>query len=570
MDEDKLYPQDPRDSLPEDGSHAPENAASADSSGEFPNAEDLRPTAEDPAPDSPSSETAQFPAWEASGMYAGFAAPQKPARKKKLLVAVAAAVLVLAALAFGVLAAVRGAPFALLTRGIQNAVKASGSSAFSELLCGVQNGGSAEFSCNTKSFMESAYGYGLDVGVNLKVYGKNNGESSAAVLNTTLNGSELADASLFLDQDALILDSDALLGGEAYGIGLKDAATNLPLSEFAPGGAYDLGEAYDTISELLSGDGTDNAQLRKDSSAFMSEFFAAMHKTLKENAAVTKRAETLSFSGDSIKTTAVEMQLDHDALIAVARDTINFLQENEKLDALLSSYDDYLTALGDTDGTYSSGSESFAEEFRAALDEAETELDDLAENSGDETASVVFYISKSGEQLVAVDFTATDSSETTNLSLACGPSWEAPKEIRLDFDGGLENYSVSYKVTESSSSLYSAALQAQSDGDTVLTGSVLWNKDSGAFDVAVSDGTDGDYGFSGTLEADSKHMDLAVNTITMSGYDCDFDAEFILLREDSMPTAPSYTDLLTMNETEIRNLLTEIQDAVQSLSGISS
>ena len=504
-------------------------------------------------------------------------------KKKKMLIITIAAVALIAAVAGVVAAVVLNSPKMLVARGIKNSAEAIQKSEAVALLTKTSENGSVGVSVGLDQFV----GLPIDGRVNVKAYGSK-GYDAAVTAGVEIAGSNLADACLRVSEDEIVIFSDVVLGDDAYGINLDNAAENYETSLFGPNGAFYFGvDSIDPILELIEA----SRNMEKDSEELYEELVEKLLESLNEHAEVEKENDTLDFNGKSTKVTVVKFVLDDDAFKDLLLDMVDYLRKSDKVEKFLEKYGNHLMGTSplvamieynERPSYYERfyGIETFDEyyeyfygddegnvvdEFYDVLDEIKDSIDEI---EGLKEIELAFYITKSGTQLVGFEIEVDTTEEDVKLGIFMGPDLSKMSELRVELRAGDNKAVLSYCVTTNDKSEYISELAVKADGETVLTGGVEWDKKNGDLEICVE--VDGEeLVLEGALEAGKSRAELQVDYIAVPGEgDMELDIVLTLDADDKMPAIPNdYTDILEMTEDDVKNLAEMLQDTVSGLLG---
>lgn len=520
------------------------------------------PAAEEPVPE----ETApEVPAAEpaAEGKKPGFLNKVKTLGKKGIIAGAAA----VAAVAIIAVAAFAGtSPAGLAATGAGNTVKALEGNPVVALFDSVMNGGSAEISVDLDTITEALGSYlPLDGSASAKIYADLSVGKMAVTAGLRLDQSEELDASVFVSEDSIAVASQWLLGEEAYGVNLKKFSQNFKDSEFGMDGEYSLGV------ELPEEDKNLTAEMKKiaaDGEKLAKATVADLLKIWEENADIDKENAKLTFNGKEVKTTAVSVEMDHEQLFAVVSQALEYIRTNQDIRSYLEENAEFIFTRMEQYGDV--GPEEAAElieQFYENLDIiCEERMDFLADQFEESDVSVLltFYITKSGKQMVGVEFEAEADGEKVKGSVYAGPDLKNLEEIsfRLNLDG--EIYRATYAVKTNDSKEFRSELKVRVDDETVFKAEVVWDKKDGDFEIEAADEWD-EFVVKGSLEQSGKKTTIVIDSIGADGDKVKLNTTIVLTPSDKMPATPAYTDVLTMSAEEIEEVIGELSEVVQDL-----
>lgn len=487
---------------------------------------------------------------------------QTKSRKIKLPFIIGGAVVVLAAAAALVISLLTSSPLALVATGAQNTAEAIAKSPYVGFMEKVSDGGSVEIGVD---LAEMDLGISLDAGISAKIYSKSSESAMAVSLNAELMGRPILDALLVANETDLALSSDILFGDSAYGIKLQDASDNFEGSIFGYDGAYSLG--IESIDEYLP-DMQQSEDTGEELLGHVTSVFGEVVKKLQEYADISKSGEALSFSSGEVKTTAVRLAMDDEAITAFVRDMNDYIRNDQELKNFLLENTDYLSAILGMESYYYGDPEMLTGEIEAmyeSMDSLAADYEELAAELEGYAVELVFHISKSGKYLVGVNCNVEAEGEAVKVELLAGPSPDKLSELRAKLDTADSKSDISYIVNANDESSYSALLHVGENGQAVFGGSISWDKMGGDLRLEYTDALEYIYGMSGSMIKSDETVSIVVDTITIAGDSTDLGIDVVLNTFDEMPAVPEYTDVLTMSENDFEILLEDIQSIYENL-----
>ena len=453
-------------------------------------------------------------------------------------------------------------PLGLVGTGMKNSLKAIRKNPVIASTSGILDGGSIEVSADIATLLEAMGEYPLAKGnVSVKLF--SDLHAKKAVVEAALavdKGTEL-DASVFISENAVAVASDALLGKDSYGVGLKNFVENFNKSQFGEDGDYSLDIE---IPEGVNTDDKQVAKLAKDSEKMAKKLLIKTFQTLKKNSTIDKEKSSLSFNGEETKTTAVSIAMDHKQIADSVEELIKYIRKDASVKKYIKDYAAYVLLASGQDPE---DAVEFVEEFYEAIDEIyEDQLDELAENLEDEDFSVklTFYISKSGKQLIGVEVRVESEYEDIKLLAYAGPDLKKVDEIGFRGTVDDETYRINYVVDTNDRKEYIAKLKVREDDYVAMEGSVTWDKKTTDFKVKLSDRWE-EIAVNGTLEKSGKKTTILLKNINVDGDKMKLDTTIVLATSDKMPGMPKFQDVLKMSATEIETMIEKIGDTVQDL-----
>lgn len=494
---------------------------------------------------------------------------KKPIGLKKKVLTVVIALAAVAVLAVTGASLMLASPLALVGTGAANSIAALEKSDTAEFFEKFGESGSMEFSVGLEELMESVLGFGVDATAAVKVY-RNGDDSAALAADVKLGGETFVDAVLTATRNELVLTSGALLGDKAYGVDFAKAGETFGNSVFGPNGAYSLGiDSLDGVTE----NAVQGEQMNEDAQEIGESFFAVLLNSLSEYAQTDKEKKELDFNGEKVKTTAVNVALDSEALANVAGDVVEYLYTNKELEHFLRTYSAQIVdVLVYLDAVFYDDPEEFVDDFYQSLEEIYTDLDDFKEEIADSNIELnaVFYVTKSGKELIGFDLTIERDGEEMELSVLAGPSLAALREVTMKLDDGQSFVRVNYSVDVNDKTEYAAKFSVREGSVDLVSGEIEWDKKSGNLVLTVRDEYDNLLIVEGTLAVDKQSIMLSVEEFSDGDDVLEVQVVLTMNASDKMPAMPTeYTDILVMTEGEIEDLTeeltAELMNAVYSL-----
>jgi len=482
---------------------------------------------------------------------------------KKVLIAIVAVVAVVG-IGCGIGVAVASdSPVIKILKGAEATAKSAEKLPAAVAMEEVLNGGSILVKMNT----EGISGGFLDMDVQAKLYTALESSKIAANASVSMDGKEFLDASIWVSEKEIIAASAALLE-EAYGINLKDAEKNIKTSAVVEL----LGIDEETIESYLEQNKETkiDEELAQDIVADVEELaekvIKKFAKSVKKNAETDKRKETLDFNGDKTKVQAVEITVDGKMLAQIVYDVAEYLKESGEVEKLVDKYAEYIIAnfaeaLGEIE------EEDIIDAYQTALDDVLEAKEDIEEEFEDAKISVVGFLNS--DYLVGLEFKMEDDSEEVEISVMAGPTLTDMKELRIEVKADGDKQTLVYAVDVNDRKEYSAALKVRDNGKVVTTGSIDWDKKEGGYKLKL-EATDrwGDvetYAASGTLQEVKGTTELLVKKVTLEGIEYEPKITIVFDKSDKIPSKPEYTELLTMDEEDVLDLVEDIESEAMDL-----
>ena len=380
-------------------------------------------------------------------------------------------------------------------------------------------------------------------------------------LRAESDGEALVDLSVYQDQKTVAFRCDPLLP-EYYGTDLTKLKERLPNSVFAPGGAYDIGEEfYDALMQSLEQGITEN-DLKQLTEVFGRYGQLLLKAACKEGDA-KKNAVELTAGTETIRTTAVTLTLDANALANVLTEVYETFIEDEELRALITKY---AAIAGDNSviGEYVSAEDVVDELYTDMLkrENFDAAMQELREE--DILLTPVFYVAKSNKHLAAFEMNVRVDGEGGDIRLILGEDLRTSKYNSLQIAGDGIDAELTRYVSEDTAEAYKTKLIAKEDGESIFTAEYKLDRTKGLFTITVDDGWD-KVEISGTQSTTDKVFELAVNKIIVGNESLTVDLRITVNRDEPAVKAPEYKDILSVSESEIDRIVSDIEESVDRL-----
>jgi uncharacterized OB-fold protein len=495
----------------------------------------------------------------------GAEAAKSPSFKKKLFIILAAVVVALAVGIAIFLLQAKKDPAVLIGTAVKNTANDVAATGVGGVLNGVCNGGSIELNWDMEKLLNETTDSDIPLVLDLKAY--LNGKTSQSLLQASVNyqGKTVASGSLFSSNKDLALQSDQLLP-DVYGVNLETIKDKLPSSIFAPdsGSAYSLPESeYNSI--LTTCESIQKSQgLSDETNAVVQAYAAKLLHVLCSDAKTEMSSEKVSVGKSSVDTTAVTLTMDNQSMAKLLDEMNQYTQENKELRSLV---EEYVALYADASTDLSKDTEQLVDEYYSDLKDSMDRTADAYRTSKESAnTKLVFYVSKSDEMLVKVDYSVTGSSKR-NGALLLGKNVATSPLIEFSFSDDNDQYDIAYAVDTNSDSIYSSKLtykNSEEESDLVFN----WDKSNGTYTATVtpdSSDTSDTYELNGTLTSKDNLTTLGIDTVKMNGEEMNAGLKMILNKSDSIPTMPSYQEVVSLNEDEMNSLLSDISNRSQTL-----
>ncbi|MBQ3956222.1 MAG: hypothetical protein II680_10045 [Clostridia bacterium] len=492
-----------------------------------------------------------------SGSYPYY--PAAPAKKKsKAPIIILVAVLVLAAVAGTLFLFLHSDPAAKLTKAVKTSLKAAKSSEPVSVLSSAAEAGSIEISGSAADLTESLLGIRVDAGVRLKAVMNTKKATEGSLEGAiSINGAEMADFAAYTDGKSLAVQSEAILGQSAYGVGFGEIRGRFDQSVFGPDGEYSLGIDGAALGDFFEGiaEGAENKDKAKLGEKTLLDLFALVKKYAEfEESAGEIPTE---FCG-RIPVKNIALDLGGEKLYGFLKDLLAYARDSEEFAEL---YKDLAPAYEKLAGDLPD-----PENYGDWIDEMLSDLESRREEIEKTTLSFVFHISKKNGQIVGIDFTGVSGVDGSRLEadLLCAPDWKSPSEIRADMKVGEESGSFTWFVRDDGE-LKTYALEAKISGEPKFNGIIRRSTVSGDLlgNFQLKDGMEvyGEYSFSGNLEIKDGKTVLRLDSVDFGDTSLALGGIKITVREsDELKPIPEYRDALSLTADEVGKIAEDAEE----------
>ena len=495
------------------------------------------------------------------------AAPAEPVpvRKRgggvKIAVAAVAAVAVLAVIVILVSSLFSGGPVQTVFKAAAKTVEVTSEEGLPGLLNEVLEGGSMELTADLSKWemMED-----MEMKVGLKVYSNLPKQMAAATVNVDYEGAVM-DAGLFAEEQSVALQCDALFGKKnVYGVDLSALEKNLPKSVLSPDADTDFSldeDTYDQIMATMKNSG-DQEKLVKETVSVLKEYASVINKSLEKNAEIEKTSETVSVGSEDIKTNQITITVDSEALAELVKAVGEKAQKDKDLQEVIAKWVE--TTKGPTLERMDMTAEEYVEEMWESLEDLDDLVDEIADSKVKITAT--FNIGKSSKTLVACSIKVKDGSETFTVKMTLGENPATSEEVKLVMSDGYDTVTVKYEVKEDTKKSYSAEMTASEGNYEALSASFNWDKSENTYKLTVSVPYEGEIVLKGSLTQKSGTTTITVDRLTVEDETMKVNATLVLKEKDSF-SMPKFTDVLTLKEDDIEEIVETITDNASDLMG---
>ncbi len=473
----------------------------------------------------------------------------QPFGGKKLLIPLAAvAVVILIAVIISTV--ISGMPINMIANALEKSVDKAQDGELADTLADALEGGSIEVSGKLGSMLGDVGMADVDGEFSLKLYMDMKKSAVAAIASAGIGGAEALDFSAFITDKSAVVSSDALLGNKAYGVDLKNFASELEGSVFGGDGKYAIDIPEDVLDSLTK-TGDQLLSLDKKGEKAGKAIWGAILKAVADNMELSKSKGALTFVDKEVKTTDITISADGKQLTDAIEDVLKAVKKDDDIRAFIKDYTAIMGENLDTD----------ADDIYDAIDEALDNIDKLEESLEDVDLTVIVSI-HSG-QIVGVDVTLKDDrTKLFDASFICGPTWDKITEAKLTVKSPV-SYTATYTVEENTRENYSAKFTLKQSGEKLGELNVEWDKSEGGFRVRVKDA---DMTLAGSLKVTGKSTTLTLSYLMTGGVKQELgDITLTLTKNDKMPSVPSYENVLKLSEEDVDELANTFAEAFNGI-----
>ena len=469
-------------------------------------------------------------------------------------------------------------PIATIEKAFANSVKSIEKSETYQTVEDVLDGGSVEINLDLNELSEM-FGEDLDAQVNCKFFSNLDQTNFAMSCNATVDGTKAIDLIAAANEKYIAVSSDSLLNG-AYGISLETIDDDYFASEFCEGGAYELGISdeqaeilFDMIDQLM-----DFQKSSKEDQKTLRKVVQELLSDVQKYAEIEKGSGEVSVAGKDVKTNDITITIDEEALEKILSDFVDFLKKDKSVRKLVDRYSDRIGALYDNmdellfvagaPSAVLGASEDFSENFYDALDELSDVIPDISDEVEDLEIEFTTHIKSS--KLIGADIkVSVEGEKVIAVSLVVGMNWGDPDEISVKIEEMGTKVSFSYVVETNSGKEYSATFRVKEDSETILSGSVKWDKKSGDFRVKGEMEDETEFSFKANVLKSRNNVTIDLIEVAVDGEEQSLKGIQIVLNEkDKMPDINKYENFLKLSEDEIDALIEDVREAASEIGDL--
>ncbi len=441
------------------------------------------------------------------------------------------------------------------------------------------NSGSIAVSVDLSDVMEEMAGMSMSAEGQLKFYFDLDGSKTALELTADVLGNEM-DAAFFLGADEIVLSSEWLLEGDAYGMSIKDLEKNLADSIFFDEDSdfYIGDEAVEMMELLFESAGSMEKSVTKlydDGSTLAEKYIELLIKSAFKYGESETEKDEIKIGGEKTKVNVVSLKLDGEAIINIGIAMLEEVEGDKKLEKFLDSV---VTLVDDNPELFELYSELYgmdidSDDMQDAIDEmydsigdALEEMEEALEDADDMDVTLKFEFYLKGSNLLG--FKYDDGYQ--KMKLIIGPDLSNPAEISFEMTDYYGTYTFEYKVKEDTDEAFEASIYYCDNPYYDYSIEFVVDKEKGEWEFTMDDTYDL-IGVAGEYTEEKGVYTITFTDATEDGESIE-EAAMVLSAititvdtDDDVPKAPSYTEILSLDEDEIYDLVEEVYAIVEDL-----
>lgn len=433
------------------------------------------------------------------------------------------------------------------------------------------NGGSVELVLESEDLLSSYLDVELpNAALTAKLYSDPENMQFGIKAGMEVSAVSVIDALLTVNEDALTVSSDALLGTKVLGVGFENIVENFDKSVFGPGGSYSLDiSAKELVEELGLGNTaalmTKAEKLNEKSEDIAADFCNMLVASLEENALIEETEAGIVVADEETLVTSVSVLLDNVGLPAVVEDVCIYIRDDQEFRSFLKDLFVIYEEMGmleemELGRTADEAMKNLDDSVNAVL----ADLEDFAEEMDNGTLSFVFHISEKGKYFVGMDMIVEDGAAESKVLFFMGPDPAAPEFCRLTIvEDDYVLADVQVVIADSDKEL-AIEILAEQDGDETLDAELTYDKTLGEYELICQIDNDENIRAKGDVREEKKLLAIGLDTIYGEGEKWVVDAEVIFRADDELKPG-KYTDILLLSEDEFATLVGELTGSLMGL-----
>lgn len=451
---------------------------------------------------------------------------------KKLVVGVAAGVVVLG-VAVGIVAAtVSASPWKRVADSIEKTVTVLKEQPLITETSDILDKGSAEIRMNTA---ELTYGL-FNVDVSAKLYSDIKGKAVALVAGAAMNGTPFLDASAKIDEKMLVVSSDAFLD-EIYGLELQEVP--------------DLKEEFETFRK---------ASEKK------------IGKILAESIEVEETEGAMSFASEDVAFDMITFRANGTQITEILYNTAAYLKESEEFAQLADAYAGYF---GELYAQNSSGTEQaldrdeITKEVYDTLDMIINKKEEIRKELLGTELCVRFLISEE-DYLLCAETEVEQGEERIAFSVSAGPAPDCLREINVWAEVENRVYTLNYTAEENKENVLCGKLEFVAGEDVLAKLQFEKNQANTSFVLELFEDGEKDSRFraAGLVTPQEGGSAIEVEELVLDATEYNLGLGLTIKKEDTMPELPECTEILPMETESVQRVLEDLTGELGQLLGM--
>lgn len=452
---------------------------------------------------------------------------------KKLVIGLAAGVVVLGVATGIVVAMLSSSPWKRVKESIEKTVAVVKEQPLVVEANDVLDKGSVEIRMNTA---ELTYGL-LNVDVSAKLYSDIKEKAGVLVAAAAMNGTPFLDASAKLDEKMLVVSSDAFLD-EIYGLELQKA------------------EAPDMQKEL---------------EAFRKASEKKIGKILAENVEVEESEGTMSFASEDVAFDMITFRTSGTQITEILYNTAAYLKESEEFAQLADAYAGYFGDLY----AQSSGTEQTLD--RDDITKAVYDTLDMVINKKEEIQKellgmklcVRFLISED-DYLLCAETEVEQGDERIAFSVSAGPAPDCLSEISVWAEVENKVYSLNYAAEDNKENTLCGKLEFAAGEDVLAKLQFEKNQTNTNFVLELFEDGEKDSGLraAGLITPQEGGSAIEVEELVLDSTEYNLGLGLTIKKEDTMPELPECTEVLPMETESVQRVFEDLTEELGELLGM--
>ena len=354
----------------------------------------------------------------------------------------------------------------------------------------------------------------------------------------------------YINEKALVVECDKILGNKAYGIGFKDLSEKLEDSILPDlmGIAADelLGEAGGVIEAIENfGDYV------KDSAKYLAETENDIYEIISDEGNYTTKEERFSVSDGEVMAVVLDYEITPELICEVLEEYLSVMLDNPAVSEYLSTFGSY----GEMGAfMFDSGmlDDYMDEYFDEAIEQMQDDVYDFFEDNDIDSFPITIVLNKATGAFIYAEFENVDG-EKAFVDLGVNPEKSDAWIFGIEADG--EDHEI---VLNKKFSGNNADISFEIDGDEMFAIEIK----KGRITVEAN----GDVILSGSCKFSKNSFELTVEELNGEKTQ---PAVTIALDTKAAPKAPGYKDILSMSMKDIEKLGQTVQNnMMRSMGGM--